>query len=382
MSAQMTSRERVLAAMQRQPVDYVPCAPFMYIQPENQRWGKRWQWPCGPTFHEIIDYMVCELGADQVLQTSIGYYPESGVNSHVWMDGDIIHKIWNTPSGELHASIRYDERWTPGFDIPFFEDYNPAHFIEPWIKTIQDVDCLKHILLPPRNADDLARIRFQFSECKHLADHYQIALISQTGQGLSGALQTFGPTELCLLSITEPELVDAYLEVDHQYNLKIMEIALDMGVDAIRRNGFYESCDFFSPAQLQHFLGDRLRREAGLVHSAEKLFGYIVLTGYGPMVDHLASLGLDCLICPDIFLRGGDGQLLVDKLGKNTSFWTGPSDTIHMPWERPEEVRKAVQRVFEVFGKQGLIITPCASCKAVFPWENMLAMLDEWKKLR
>jgi hypothetical protein len=378
----MTSRERVLAAMRRQPVDHVPCAPFMNFQPEDQRWGKRWQYPFGPSPREMLDYMLGELGVDQLLQTGMGYYPEPGVSSRVCMDGEIIHKTWTTPSGELHAAIRHDEHWLPGLDIPFFDDYNPAHFVEPWIKTLRDVDCLRHILQPPRDADALASMRFQFRECRRLAERYQVAFSMSAGLGLSGAVNMFGPSEIALRCMTDPELVDAYLEVDHQYNLGIMERGLDLGVDLIRRNGFYETCDLFSPALLQRFLGRRLKREADLVHAAGKVIGYTVLSGYGPMLDHLAAVGFDCLICPDVFLRGGDGRLLADKLGSHTSFWTGPSDTVHLPWERPEAVRQAVRQVFEVFGKTGLLITPCSSAKAVFPWENVLAMVDEWRTLR
>lgn len=51
----MTSREHILAAMRRQPVDHVPCAPLMMFQPEDQRWGKRWQFPFGPTVREKLD---------------------------------------------------------------------------------------------------------------------------------------------------------------------------------------------------------------------------------------------------------------------------------------------------------------------------------------
>jgi hypothetical protein len=69
-------------------------------------------------------------------------------------------------------------------------------------------------------------------------------------------------------------------------------------------------------------------------------------------------------------------------MGATTSFWTGPSDTLHMPYERPEEVRRAVRHVFEVFGRNGLIVTPCSTAKAVFPWENVLTMIDEWRALR
>lgn len=59
---------------------------------------------------------------------------------------DIIHKTWKTPAGVLHASVRYDEHWAPGLNIPLFHDYNPSHFAQPWIKTMRDVDCLLLIL--------------------------------------------------------------------------------------------------------------------------------------------------------------------------------------------------------------------------------------------
>ena len=382
MTTHVTSKERVLAAMRRQRVDHVPCAPLMNFQPEDQRWGRRWQYPFGPSDREMLDYMVGELGVDQLLQTEIGCYPERDVSSRVWTEGDIIHKAWTTPSGVLHASVRYDEHWLPGFDIPFFNDYNPSHFVEPWIRTMEDVDCLRHILLPPREADELSRIRFHFEHRRQLADRYQVAHSLSAGLGLTGAVNMFGPTEISVLCVTEPDLVDAYLEVDHRYNLGIMALAPDLGVDIVKRNGFYESCDLFSPALLSRFLADRLRCEAALVHSAGKLFGYTLLSGYVPILDGLASLGIDSLFCPDVFLRGGNARLLADKMSGTTSFWTGPSDTVHMPYERPDEVRRAVRHVFAVFGRTGLVITPCSTAKAVFPWENVLAMIDEWRKLR
>ncbi len=378
----MTSRERVLAAMRRQPVDYVPCSPFMNFQPEDQRWGKRWQYPFGPSARETLDYMIGELGVDQLVQAGIGFYPDAGVSSRIWMEGDIIHKAYSTPSGELRSSIRYTEHWLPGFEIPFFDDYNPYHFTEPWIKTMRDVECLRHVLRPPNKAEDMERIRFQFRECKNLADRYQVAFSLSAGMGLTGAVNMFGPAQISMLTITAPELVDAYLELEHQYNLDIMKLGLDLGVDIIRRNGFYETCDLFSPGILKRFLTDRLRSEAAMAHSADRLFAYTMLSGYLPILDWLDSLGIDSIVCPDVFLRGGNAQMLVDKMGKTTSFWSGPSDTIHMPYERTDEVRKAVRHIFDVFGKTGLIVTPCSSSKAVFPWENVLAMIDEWRRLR
>ncbi|MDD5597155.1 MAG: uroporphyrinogen decarboxylase family protein [Victivallaceae bacterium] len=379
---EMTGKERILGAMKRQEVDYVPCCPFMNFQDWNQRMGKKWQYPFGPSLQETLDYMVNGLGVDQIIQLSMGFYPESGVTYKITVEDDIIHKTWFTPSGELHASVKYNEQWPHGIDIPFISDYNPAHFIEPWIKTMKDVQCFSHIYLPPSKSENIEKIRLSFAEMRFWAELYKLPLCLYCGNGLTGALNTFGPTALAEFTITDPELVDAYLEVDHKFNIKCYEVALDCGIDFIRRNGFYESCDFYSPDMLEHFLLKRLLKEIEIVHQAGKPIGYTLLTGIMPMLDYLKKLNFDSLICPDIFFKNADGTKINKELGGEKSFWAGPSDTIHLPFDKPEEVRKAVRKVFETFGKRGLILTPCSSSKAVFPWSNIIAMIEVWKNLR
>lgn len=378
----MTPRERILAAVRRQEVDHVPCAPFMNFQDWCQRLGKRWQYPFGSSLPEMLDYMVGTLGVDQTVPFGWGCFPESGVSSRVWMEGDTIHKSWDTPSGRLHAAVNYDPLWPHGMDIPFFSDYNPSHFAEPWLKGAADVACLAHILLPPRDKADLDLLRFQYREARYWADRYQLPLVWNSGLGLTGGLSMFGPTELCILAATEPSVVEEYVRIDHQMIMKNTEIALDLGVDMVRRNGFYESTDFYGPAMLERFLAGPLRKEIAAVHAAGRPIGYTLLTGITPQLGHLAVLDFDCIMSPDIFMPGADGNRFRAQLGDRKSFWTGPSDTIQMPWDRPEDVRRAVRRVFEVFGRTGLLLTPCSSSKAVFPWDNVVAMVDEWKKLR
>lgn len=42
----------------------------------------------------------------------------------------------------------------------------------------------------------------------------------------------------------------------------------------------------------------------------------------------------------------------------------------------------AVREVFDVFGPTGLLLTACPSAHSIMPWENTLAMIDEWRRLR
>ncbi len=379
----MTSRERVLAAIRRQDVDHVPCSPFFNSLTPQQRVGHRWQFPWGPSDREMVEYCVEKFDADPVVFISIGeFYPDTDVSSKVWLENNIIHKVWSTPSGELRAAIRYDHRWPHGLDIPFYSDFNIGHFVEPWLTSPVDLECLRHILLPARTKEHFEGLRFGYAEAKTLTDRLGLPTATRIGLGLTGAMLLCGAEALCIMTIDQPELVDGYLELEHQLNVRHMEIAVEMGVDIINRNGFYETADFYSPAMLERFLGKRLRKEIEVVHQAGKLIGYTANTGVMPILDYLAGLDFDCAMQIDIAFKGVDLGQIRAKLGGSKSFWLGPSSAFHMQAEDPEVVHQAVRDVFGVFGKKGLILTACPSAHSIMPWENTLAMIDEWKRLR
>jgi len=377
----MTSRERVLAAMKRQPVDYVPCSPLINPLYEVQRRGHSWNFPWSPST-DGIEYLVSELGADPVVGVWCeSLCPEAGVTSRVWQEGGILHKAYETPSGVLHSSIIFNDLWPFGRDIPFFHDF-VAHYRDPWLKTEADLECLKHILLPPRTHDQIEGMRSSADRQKKTADRWQLPAMATIGLGLTGALSMFGAEALCLMTVDNPGLVDGYLELEHLWNLRMMELALDWGVDIIRRNGFYETGDYYSPAMLRRFLERRLREEVETVHQGGRPIAYTVYSGIMPMLDYLAGIDFDCIAQLDIAFDNVDLRKIQAKLGDKKSFWTGPSNTFHMYAKDPEIVREAVRTVFGVFGKVGLILGVCSSIHPMMPWENTLAMVDEWRKLR
>lgn len=379
----MTSRERVLAAMARKEVDRVPCTPFFNPLTAKQREGHTWQFPWPQSGEGQLEYLVAVLGVDPIVSVGIpgpGACPDEGVESRTWKEGEILHKVWSTPSGDLHASIRQDEKWPYGDDIPLHHDFI-AHYEEPWLQNEQDLACLKHLLQPPKTKEQIERVRRNADRAKARADRWQLATMAHIGMGLTGAQQLCGAEQICMLTVDNPELVDEYLEAEHQLNLRRMEIAMDLGVHSVRRNGYYETCDFYSPRMIERFLGERLRREAETVHQGGGLISYTLHTGVMPMLDHVASLGMDCVFGLDVAFRGQDPSIIKSKLGDTYSFWTGPSNTHHMWSDDPDDVRKAVREVFEVFGKRGLIITACPSSHSIMPWENTVAMVEEWKKL-
>ena len=383
-SGAMTSRERILAAMRREPVDRVPCAGFFNPLSPLQREGHEWQFPWAPdsSGEEQLRYQLDVLGLDQIIRAGAGLCrPVDGVESKVWKEGEILHKTHTTPGGELHAAVRLDRLWPHGEDLPFCSDFNIGHFVEPWIQSEADLECYKQVHRLCETEEVIEQARAGMAAAKARAEQDQLATAVGIGTGLTGALQIFGAEDLCLTVVDQPELVDAYLEHDHQINLRTIEVLGDVGVDIIWRNGFYETADYYSPAMLERFLGPRLRAEADAVHAIGALSSYTIHTGIAPILDYLAGLTIDSFFGIDIEFRGLDLEETRDKLAPTKSFWIGPSSTFHL-WKGPERTREAVRRVFEVFGKNGLILSQCVSSHSIMPWESTLAMIDEWKKLR
>jgi hypothetical protein len=379
-ASRMSGRERVLAAMRRLPVDYVPCVPLVNPLTAAQRRGRPWNFPWAEP-GDGLEYLAAEMGTDPVvgLWWMGGLSPDPEVTTRTWREGDLLHKTFLTPSGDLHASVAADEHWPFGDDIPFFHDF-AGHYREAWVKTERDVACLRHIFRPPRRRDELELLRADFDRGKAAADRLGLATMATVGSGLTGALWMFGAERLCLLTIDDPGLVEAYLEVEHRWNLAVLDLVLDWGVDIVRRNGFYESADFYGPAMLERFLGRTLRAEIAAVHQAGRPVAYTMYSGIMPILDYLAGFAFDCISALDIAFDDPDLRLIAAKL-PSMSFWTGPSNTFHM-YAGPEVVRQAVRDVFAAFGPTGLLLAAASSIHPMMPWENTLAMLDEWKKLR
>jgi hypothetical protein len=376
----MNSRERVLAAMLRQPVDYVPCSQLVNPLTEPQRRGRPWNFPWEPP-GEGVEYMATVMGTDPVVGVwwLDGISPESEVSSRVWREDGLLHKAFETPAGVLHASVLANDQWPFGDDIPFFHDFC-GHYREFWIKGERDVACLAHVLQPPHRREDIERFRSGFALKTALAERLGLATMATVGSGLSAALWMFGAERLCLLAIDDPGLVDAFLEVEHRWNLAILDLVLDWGVDIVRRNGFYESADFFGPAMLERFLGRLMRKEIAAVHEAGRPVAYTMYSGIMPMLDYLAGFDFDCIASLDIAFDEPDLGAIARKLAA-MSFWTGPSNTFHM-YAEPRIVRQAVRDVFAAFGKTGLIVGAASSIHPMMPWENTLVMLEEWRRLR
>ena len=372
----MNAEQRVTAALRGDEADYTPCVPTFWTG-SPKREAFIWK-----DEDERMAFHIEELGADAVLHFGL---PDKQPPFRSWMahvpgeDYPLLHSEVLTPKGKLKATIRKSEDY-PTDHIPFFSDWAASRYVEPWIETMEDVEKFTSVFLPPDDAQ-LAEVRARLEQVRKLARKWKVAIIGGAFFALNGPIHLMGAERAVLTSVDSPEVIDALIEAFRSVHRKKLELLLSWGVNIILRNGWYDTTDFWSPSQFERWVVPHLKEDIAQVHASGGIFIYQACTGIKPLLPILAGLDFDCLLEPEPVLGKMDmAELKAALPGK--SFWGGLSAPVHIGKGTPETVRQAVRDAFRAFGNTGFILKAVPSIRAHWPWENVLAMVDEWKRLR
>jgi len=371
----MIATERITSALKGDEVDYTPCIPIFWRgQPLNEAF--KWK-----NEEERLKFYK-ELGVDTVLSFGVSHRQpplKSWVENVSGERYSLLHTVMDTPKGKLEAVIKKTEDYQ-GENIPFFSDWAVSRYVKPWIENMEDVEKFASIYLPPGDAQ-IASARTNIEERRKVARKWGIPIMGTGIFALNGMIHLMGAEQAVLMSVDSPETIDALNEVIYSVNRKKLEVMVSLGVKTVIRNGWYDTTDFWAPDQFKRWVVPHLKADIELIHSAGGIFIYQACTGIKPLLPILADLDFDCLLEPEPVLGQMDMADLKAALpGK--SFWGGVSSPIHIGEGTPETVRRAVKKAFSAFGNRGFILKAVPSIRAHWPWENVLAMVDEWKQLR
>ncbi len=159
-------------------------------------------------------------------------------------------------------------------------------------------------------------------------------------------------------------------------------VLADWGVDVFRRNGFYETTDFWSVSQIERWLVALLQEEIGVMRSRGAATAYTVCTGVMPMLGVLDRLDFDAYHAIEPALGNQNPRAIAAALSARHTIWGGVSGPIHLGEGSPAIARQAVRDAFDAFGTRRLVLSAVPSIRAHWPWENALAMFDEWRNLQ
>ena len=403
----MSSRERMLAALNGEQPDHAPMA-FMIFTALNQRLSKARR---GSDPTAAIETQI-DLGLDTVvdltfispLSEEIGHADapgvpvrfEEGVTTRTWAETPedrrypVLHKEYTTPSGALSVAVDQTDDWPHGdaatgdFRVPFMDDYLSPRCSKFLVETHADLDALRHLLAPPTD-EDYRRCHEAWDRGRALARKHDLLLAGGWGVG-GDALAWFCDLQQAVIkSIDDPAFLEALFGVIDAWNRPRMQAFLDYGVDLFLRRAWYEGTDFWSPALYRRFFFPIIQEEVRMAHDAGAKYGYILTSGSMPLHDMLLELDIDVLIGPDpVQGKGTDLQRMGEQLRGGMCTWGGVNGFVTVEQGTKADIDTAVREAIEALGPDGFILSPVDNVRdpSDAVWENVLALIEAWRKYR
>ncbi|MBN1640304.1 MAG: hypothetical protein JXA09_03640 [Anaerolineae bacterium] len=385
----LTSRERMLRAIDCRPVDHVPCC-FMSFAALRAR--------CDEDRSRVV-LAEQEMGLDVMLfipQAPRRARPEHPdlrglpvrfdprVATRTWREGETLRRTYLTPAGALTTGVRLSADWPHGDRLPFVDDYQVPRATTPLVSRPKDLDALRYLLVPPGEGDIAAYAR-EAVEARAFCAAHGVLLAGGWGVGYDMANWLCGMQDLMLLMMEQPAFVARLLALIHEWNIARMAVVLAGGVDLYIRRAWYEGCDFVTPAFYRQAILPGLEAEARLAHAHGARFGYICSSGLEPMLDALAEAGVDVLIGIDpVQDTRADLDTFRRALGGKVCLWGGVSGAVTVEMGTPQEVHAAVRRAIDALGPDGFILSPVDNLTVDAPrtWENVDVLIEAWRTYR
>jgi len=219
--------------------------------------------------------------------------------------------------------------------------------------------------------------------------HWAETLRRETDKALMGEfgpiLGRWGSYQEWMYTIgARPDYVLAYYERKVEYllaNLRLYRDAVGDNIDAVWWGEDFgtQTGLMISPRMFRDMVAPYYKRIWDWVHANTpwKVFYHCCGAIY-PIIPTLIECGVDILNPVQTSARGMDPARLKTEFGDRLTFWGGGADTQQtLPYGTPEEVRDQVHERIRVFGPGGgFVFNPVHNIQADVPLENLLAMFD------
>jgi len=378
----VTSRERMLAALDFKPTDHVPCCFMGWSALQGKSTG-------------YADYLDRQLafGLDVVtrfIEINVRMHPD--VSTREWLEpapkGDpypILHKEYRTPAGNLATSVNKSTEWPHGDHVPLWDDYLISHSRKALVTPADNLDALRYIFSKPTRTD-LDTFRKSAADTKKLADDRNLMTTAAYIMMADMADWLMGIEPLMMASLDYPDFVHHLLDLIEDWNKPFNSLSLEAGADLIIRRGWYENADFWSPTSYREFLLPALKRQVQTVHDAGARFGYLVSCSTMPLLDLFIEAGVDVLLGID---PAQDHMMDLTALKQKTqgkmALWGGVCGYLTVECGSQEDIRREVRQALKTLAPgSGFILSPVTNIRDTSrkAWDNTLTVVETWKQIR
>lgn len=373
MKSEMTSRERVLAALSHQEPDRVPVDIA----------GTK----C-TTLHRVA------------YQNLIGYLGLPPRRSVIWdpmqqvvlPDEDVLEyfavdtrSIWaGAPDGFKPRDLGpnyYEDEWGVVRSCPDGGYYFDLHKCP--LEGDPTPDDLRRLRWP--DPDDPGRVRGLRERAEHLHRKTGYAVVLNLGASLLHTSQYMRGFEGWFIDMaTRPEfmhaLLDRILDVHVRTIRNVLRATGGQKVDVafIADDLATDTGPMFSPAAYREFLKPRLKQIVGAIR--ELSGARILYHSCGAMhhfIDDLVECGVDAINPVQTSAQGMDPAELKTRFGDRVCFWGGIDTRRVLNQGTPEDVRAEVRRVIRALGPGGgYVLNFVHNAQPDVKPENIVAMID------
>ncbi|MCD6416498.1 MAG: hypothetical protein J7M08_07370 [Planctomycetes bacterium] len=381
----MTSRERVLAAVRRQPMDHLPLC-FEGV-------GHTWVEFVSRLYPDPFERARFYLDLDVDTAVNLGNLPLSTAGFEVkeWQEHPadepcpLLVKEYITPRGSLRQVVRKTEDY-PHASVPLMSDHHvpPSRSVQYLVEKEEDLGKLEYIFRPPDDEELRAYYR-QAKEARKFCDDHGILLTARLPGVGDVLIWLSGIVPVLLTAMDEPGFIQRYVNIISSWDMANLERHIDAGVDLVIRRGWYEGTDFWSPRLFREFLFDPLKREIEVAHQAGVLFTYIMNSGAMPLLDMFVELGLDIHGCVDPLAGNTDLARMKREEGGRITLYGGVNNNLVVERGSTEQVREGVRQAAETLAPGGGYIMGTGDsvmCADQTARRNFYEMINAWKELR
>jgi uroporphyrinogen decarboxylase len=181
--------------------------------------------------------------------------------------------------------------------------------------------------------------------------------------------------------LESPEFVHELLGAIADYNIAQVNKALEYDIDAVyfgddwgQQQGLLMGYDLW-----KEFIFPQIKRMYDTVRNAGKTVFIHSCGDVDELFDDLISIGLGVFnpFQPEVM----DVAEIMAQYRGRLAFWGGVSTQRTMPYGTPEDVRLEVRRMHDLGRDGGYILSPSHALEGDVPLENLLALIDETRKL-
>ena len=390
----------MLAALEYRDVDYVPCSFMIFLNLYCRCTTER----------EFVEKQL-ELGLDAYVHVGHlkhSFHPE--VKCSEWVEAKGGEKYFcrrlDTPKGPLSQRIRQRHDWPQEGNFPLFNDWLVTRMEEMLVKPEEDLEKLRYFFGPFKD-EDIQELKESAAEAKKTADKYgllrmggwkstirpgmTVATRGDSDGGVMGCdcmAWLSGYEEVMILSLTKPEVINEYAKIIHEWNLRQMEIYLDVtDADVIWKRAWYETTEFWTPGAFRDIIAPIIKKEADLIHQAGKKFGYILTSAFLFVLDDLLDAGIDVLVGLDPEEgKGTEFDIVKGKFSaRKKALWGGVSGAITIEQGTERDTKEAVINALKTLARNGgFVLSPVDNVRddTEKAWKNTHVFIDTWKKYR